>query len=78
MQIQEKDHARRFILSTFNNVIFYSGNPDDCTLQGEHRLKCDNCEFDDWSENFQLDTDGEICDSCYQRLNEVDENPEMQ
>ena len=48
--------------------------PSDLTLPMENKIKCNNCGFKDWEENFDLDRDGEICDSCYQELNIVEDS----
>ena len=65
MRIQE----RRYTLS-----IYDTPDPSDLTLPMENKIKCDNCGFKLYEEEFDLDKDGEVCDSCYQEMNIVEDS----
>ena len=49
-------------------------DPSDLTLPGENKYRCENCGFKLYEEEFDLDKDGEVCDSCYQEMNIVEDS----
>ena len=63
------DQGRRYILNLYDIP-----DPSDLTLPMENKIKCDNCGFKLYEEEFDLDKDGEVCDSCYQEMNIVEDS----